>query len=203
MRIWIWIAVGIGLVSILSVAGWLANGGVDVEVVRAKQGPIRETISEQGTTRIPDVYEVRMPFSGELAGFELKEGDTISAGATVVQIGPRELENHVQEAQAAVERLTAALAENQNDGLEKTVRKQATRFVESMAATVEAAQTQIESSQEKLDFSETLLGRETQLLERQASNQENVDRARLNYVESQISFRQNNLIVSLPIIDIK
>lgn len=55
---------------------------VDVGVVT--RGPMRVTVSQEGVTRVREVYAVSSPIAGHLARTVLDEGDTVKAGVTVV-----------------------------------------------------------------------------------------------------------------------
>ncbi|MHB0953983.1 MAG: efflux RND transporter periplasmic adaptor subunit [Allorhizobium sp.] len=55
---------------------------VDVGVVTG--GPMRVTVSQEGVTRVRDVYAVSAPIAGHLARTVLDEGDQVKANVTVV-----------------------------------------------------------------------------------------------------------------------
>ena len=55
---------------------------VDVGVVT--RGPMRVTVSQEGVTRVRDVYAVSSPIAGHLARTVLDEGDAVQANLTVV-----------------------------------------------------------------------------------------------------------------------
>ncbi|MFA7416814.1 MAG: HlyD family efflux transporter periplasmic adaptor subunit [Rhizobium sp.] len=55
---------------------------VDVGVVT--RGPMRVTVSQEGVTRVRDVYAVSAPIAGHLARTLLDEGDQVKANVTVV-----------------------------------------------------------------------------------------------------------------------
>ena len=55
---------------------------VDIGVVA--RGPMRVTVSQEGVTRVREVYAVSSPIAGHLARTVLDEGDTVKAGVTVV-----------------------------------------------------------------------------------------------------------------------
>ncbi len=76
----------------------------------------------------------------------------------VAQIVSDDLDNAVDEARAAVERLDAAIVENDDVAVEKSLAVQAAEFVESMNNTVEAAKAQMEASSKRAEYAETKLG---------------------------------------------
>jgi len=61
---------------------------VPVDVTRAKRGPLRVTIEEEGRTRVKDRFVVSAPVAGYLRRIELKAGDTVRKGRTVAMLDP-------------------------------------------------------------------------------------------------------------------
>ena len=55
-----------------------------VDVGGVTRGPMRVTVSQEGMTRVREVYAVSAPIAGHLARTVLDEGDTVRAGVTVV-----------------------------------------------------------------------------------------------------------------------
>lgn len=195
MKLWMWTLLVVLAIASMLVTRSIWNRGIEVELALVQTGTLRETVDGLGKTSLARTYTITMPFAGKLELMQIEEGMVVDQGDLLGSVEPEELNAEVLAAQAVVERLRATVIENSDDGLEKTARLQATQFIESMSATVAAAETQIEASQEKVDFSETILGRTTRLFERQSATQEALDQANLNYVESQVGFRQTSLIV--------
>ena len=55
-----------------------------VDVVRVASGPLRETVDEDGRTRIKERYAISTPLGGQLRRIELHPGDAVKAGVTVL-----------------------------------------------------------------------------------------------------------------------
>lgn len=55
-----------------------------VDVGAVTRGPMRVTVSQEGVTRVRDVYAVSSPIAGHLARTALDEGDAVKANLTVV-----------------------------------------------------------------------------------------------------------------------
>jgi HlyD family secretion protein len=55
-----------------------------VDVGAVTRGPMRVTVSQEGVTRVRDVYAVSSPIAGHLARTVLDEGDAVKANLTVV-----------------------------------------------------------------------------------------------------------------------
>ena len=62
--------------------GWSGMGLVDMAAVQT--GPLRVTIDEEGMTRVRDRYVVSAPVAGRLERVELRPGDPVVAGDTVL-----------------------------------------------------------------------------------------------------------------------
>lgn len=77
--------VGATLLVALIVAG-LWPTPTPVETARAVMGPLRTTITEEGKTRIKDRYQVSAPVSGHLRRIQLKAGDAVEAGRTLIAV---------------------------------------------------------------------------------------------------------------------
>lgn len=59
---------------------------VPVDFVHVTRGPMRVTVDEEGKTRIKERYAVSAPLAGQLRRIELKAGDAVAAGTTVLAI---------------------------------------------------------------------------------------------------------------------
>ena len=57
---------------------------VPVDMAAAQTGPLRVTIDEEGITRVRDRYVVSAPVAGRLQRVELRPGDPVVAGTTVL-----------------------------------------------------------------------------------------------------------------------
>jgi len=62
----------------------LQDKPVPVDVATATHAPMQVTISEEGVTRVRDVYTVSSPLSGHLSRISLREGDSVNANETLV-----------------------------------------------------------------------------------------------------------------------
>jgi HlyD family secretion protein len=195
MRTWI-------VVSVVAVAGivaltamWLFSDRTPAQVAKVRRASIREYVDEQGKTRLPETYLVTMPYTARIQQIELNVGDRARAGDVVAQVVPDDLADEVAEAQAAVDRLDASIAENDDISVESGLRTQAEKFVESMLTTVEAADEQQKASRKRLDYAESFLASTRKLVPTGAKTQDDVDRAEVEYVEGQVSYRQDVLLL--------
>ncbi len=73
------VAVAAGALALL-----LAPRPVPVEVGIARNGPIAQSVADQGLARVREAYLVAAPVSGRLERVELHVGDRVVAGTTVV-----------------------------------------------------------------------------------------------------------------------
>jgi len=76
------IAIALCLVAALAYAFWPQPLPVDLAPV--VRGPLEVTVDEEGKTRIKDRYVVSAPLAGRLRRIELREGDPIEAGKTLI-----------------------------------------------------------------------------------------------------------------------
>lgn len=77
---------GGALIAVGALAFAFSPRPVAVEVARAVRGPLRVTVDEDGRTRIKERYIVSAPLGGQLRRIELKAGDCVVAGETLVAI---------------------------------------------------------------------------------------------------------------------
>lgn len=190
-----WLAVPI--VVVLAGAGWWyqsATSGVPVQTERAVQGEIRQYVDELGKTRLPDVYLITMPFAGRIEPITLHEGEAVQAGQVVARVSQADLANELAEARAGLERFEASLVENDDASVELGAKKQAEKYVESMAATVQAAESRERSGKKKLEFSQSLLSRARSLREKGSNSPEDLERAELDFVQSDVDYSQDVLV---------
>jgi HlyD family secretion protein len=85
-KIWIKRA-GIAAAVLLVAAAFvyaLAPRPVPVDFAVVTAGPMRETIDEEGRTRIRDIYVISAPISGKVLRTELRVGDPVTQSRTVV-----------------------------------------------------------------------------------------------------------------------
>jgi len=193
MRRWLMVAVVTAMVVLAIAAAVMLQPGVPVQVSTVERGEIREYIDEQGKTRVPRIYRITTPQTGRIEEIAWSEGDSVEQGEVLARIVTEDLENEVAEARAVVERLEAAMIENDDVAVEKSLGLQAAEFVQSMNKTVEAAQAQVEASAKRAEYAETQLGRARDLREARAAAEDELDRAELQYWEGQIGFRQDSL----------
>jgi HlyD family secretion protein len=59
---------------------------LEVETAVVDRGPLRETVDEDGATRVRDRFAVAAPVGGRLVRIDLEEGDAVAAGEVVARI---------------------------------------------------------------------------------------------------------------------
>jgi HlyD family secretion protein len=192
-----WVIAVVLVVIVVIAAAWAAylNSGVAVQTFRVARGEVREFVDERGKTRLPNVHKVTAPQAGRIQDIELEEGTSVSEGQVVAQFIGVDLDNAVAELQAVVDRLDAAIRENDDVAVENSLALQAAQFVTSMTKTVESAQAQTLASEKRAAYAETNLGRVRELQRAAARTEDELDRANLQYWEGQLGYRQDQLIV--------
>jgi HlyD family secretion protein len=80
------IAIGLGLASLVLIAIGLlfVPRPVEVDSALVSQGPISETVSDQGVAKVREAYLVSSPVSGRLERLDLHVGDRVVADRTLV-----------------------------------------------------------------------------------------------------------------------
>ena len=82
---------------VVAVAGAIILGlrpaAVEADLAKVVRGEIRETVDQDGRTRLRERYTVSAPLAGRLLRIELDPGDEVDAGETLVaSIEPRDPE---------------------------------------------------------------------------------------------------------------
>ena len=175
MNRWLIVIVLVVLGTLLGVTFWYLSAGVPVQTAQARRGEIREYVDERGKTRLAHTYDVTMPFAGRIEEIGLSEGDTVEAGQVVAQVVGSDLENEVAEAQAVVDRLQAAIEENDDHSVEQRVREQAEEFVTSIVHTVDAAEERVTAGNKRREYAESFLERARELYKKNAKTVEEVE----------------------------
>ena len=199
-RIWL-IAGGIllGVLLVWAFAGGFFSG-IPVEVAEVKEGLIEEFVDERGITRLPKTYLITMPYNGRVESITLTEGDPVekqNPEKPVARVVPKDLQLTVDEAQAVVDRLDAAIKENLSSELEKLAMEQAVEFVKSMEKTVEAARERLKSGKKKFDYAISNLARVTDLRNANAVSRDELERAELQKVINEVDYTQDQLVLTM------
>ncbi|MCW5772380.1 MAG: HlyD family efflux transporter periplasmic adaptor subunit [Rhodospirillaceae bacterium] len=104
---------------------WVATPRpVPVETAAVVTGTLRETVEEEGKTRVRERYTISAPLAGTIARISLKQGDALDAGALVTSVKPnlpalhdartlRELTERLGAAEAKVQAAIAGVAKAQ------------------------------------------------------------------------------------------
>ena len=172
----------------------MSNGGLPVELAEVRRGPIREFVDEQGKTRLPKTHVVTMPYNGRVESIELTEGTPVKAGQVVACVVPVDLELETRQAEAAVERLEASIAENRDVSVEETGLKQALNYVTSMDLTVQASNKRQEAGKARYDFAKKSYDRVRPLAKSKDKTEEELNRAELAVVEGDVEYQQDVLV---------
>ena len=195
MKWWPIIAGVATVTSIVTVAvAWSSIVGVSVKTAVVDTGEIRQYVDQRGKTRLPKTHLITMPYDGRIEEITLREGDPVKSGQVVARVVPTDLKNALAEAVAAVDRLEAAIQQNDDTTVELTGLAQSKSFFDSMAKTQKAAQARTTAGKARLDYAETNLDRVRRLARTGARSEDDVDRATLRRVESEVDYRQDVLI---------
>jgi HlyD family secretion protein len=81
-RFWFWLPAFIALAGALA---WLFRPQpVSVDLATVARGPLQVSVSDDGETRVRDMFVVSAPLAGHMRRIELEAGDSVAAGETIV-----------------------------------------------------------------------------------------------------------------------
>jgi len=81
-RFWFWLPAFIALAGALA---WLFRPQpVSVDLATVTRGPLQVSVSDDGETRVRDMFVVSAPLAGHMRRIELEAGDSVIAGETIV-----------------------------------------------------------------------------------------------------------------------
>lgn len=190
------LAAALIVAALIAASGGVWTKSVPAGVATASRGAIREFVEEEGKTRLPRTYLVTMPYDARVEPINLVEGQAVAAGQVVARVSQRDVELDLAAAEHEVERLEARILENDDDAVEQTGLQQTVRFVESMAATVEAAKARVTAGLARLEFAGRTAERTRRLQESSAVSQQDVDQAETRRIEADVDYQQDRLIYS-------
>lgn len=153
-RMWFWIP---PFTVLLAVLVWLfLPRPVAVDLATVERGSLRVTVSDEGETRVKDVFVVSAPITGLMRRIELEAGDEVKADDTVVaRIEPSD--------PAFLDRRTSA---------------EAAAGVRAAEAARTHAAAELRRVQAELEFAQAELARYEGLVARHAISQNDLDAAR-------------------------
>jgi HlyD family secretion protein len=81
-RLWFWLPAFLALAGALA---WLFRPQpVSVDLATVVRGPLQVSVSDDGETRVRDMFVVSAPLAGHMRRIELEAGDSVAAGETIV-----------------------------------------------------------------------------------------------------------------------
>jgi HlyD family secretion protein len=138
-----------------------------VDMASVERGPLRVTINEDGRTRIKEKYIVSSPLSGRLRRIQLRAGDEVVAGET----------------------LLAVVEPTHPELLDARARAEAQARVNAAEAALERAEPALQSAEAAMEFAESELARVRRLFERNGAAQQQLDAAELAYRQRTQDYR--------------
>lgn len=155
------IAAVAGVAAALSWALWPAPVPVDLATV--ERGDLVVAVSDEGVTRIREVYTVSAPVTGQVARSPLEEGDAVTAGETLV----------------------ATLAPGAPDPLDLRTRRERQAAVEAAEAAVDLAEAELKEAEARRDFAANDLKRAMSLAARGTITQRQLEERQLEVSATQ------------------
>ena len=130
---------------------------VDIGVVGL--GPLEVSVSEEGETRVRDVYELSSPIMGRVLRLEVEAGDQVAAAETVV----------------------ANIEPTDPTFLDVRSEKEAKAAVSAAKAELSLAKAQLNEAESELEFAFSELERAQRLVDRKLVSERELDQAKKNY----------------------
>ena len=132
---------------------------VDVDLAAVTRGELRVTVDEDGKTRIRERYIVSSPLAGRLLRIEMKPGDTVLRGDS----------------------LLATMQPRDPELLDARELASSEARVKAREAALQRAQPVLESARVALEFAESELGRAREIAREKGISDQELDRAESNY----------------------
>ena len=86
----------------LLVAGYAGWGGERVVVAVAERGELRQAVVASGRVRTPQRIEVAVQISARVVAVKVREGDSVTAGQTMIQLDDTEWRAGAAQARASL-----------------------------------------------------------------------------------------------------
>ena len=80
----LWVAAGVACLLVIGIA--LLPGATEADIVTLDRGTIRVDLTDEGRTRMHDVYLISAPVAGRVLRVDVEPGDSVAAGAVVARI---------------------------------------------------------------------------------------------------------------------
>jgi HlyD family secretion protein len=164
------------------------DAGVQVHVVR--RGPIEESFTEQGKTRLSKTWLVAMPVAGRIERVALEPGDAVRAGKELVVFDRVPLEKQAAEARAVIATLQAELVVKDYDRIEQTALVETKTIIAAAEEALKAAEAQVRAEQARADHAERNRQRAERLARTESLSESDLDDARLLAETSLIELRR-------------
>jgi HlyD family secretion protein len=152
----------VGLAAAIVYGLWPAP--VEADLAMVERGSIRETVDQEGKTRLRERYVVSTPLAGRLERIELEPGDKVNAGETVL----------------------ATITPQPPELLDERAREQAEASVRAAEARMERTGPLLEEAIASLQFAEAELDR---LRRAQAANPQAVTESEIDNLETTVRTR--------------
>ena len=152
-----WSVMGLLLVAGLMMAFW--PRALVVDIAEIGSGPLASTVTEEGITRVKDIYTLSSPVDGRLQRIEAEAGDPVVAGETVI---------------AQIEPIDPSFLDPRSEA-------QAQASVRAAESAEGLAKAEVEQAQAELDFAVTELERARQLISESTISRRELDNAERLY----------------------
>ena len=178
------------LALVMLVACLGCEQAAEVELAALRRGEIQESFTEPARTRLAKTYPITMPVDGRIARIGLEPGDTVTKGATLVEIDLVPLQQAVAEAEAAVKELEAEIAVKKDNRLEEIAGEDANAAVQAAKEALSASDEEVAAQKARQERAAKDLTRKQELFDRKVIAEDQLDDAKLDAETSLIELRK-------------
>ncbi len=183
-----WALLALGAAVLATCVG--CEQGVEVELAQPRRGEIQESFGEPARTRLAKTYPITMPVDGRIARIDQEPGDTVTKGATLVEIDLVPFQQAVAEAEAAVDELEAEVAVKKDNRLEEIAAEDANAAVQAAKEALSASDEEVAAQKARQQRAAKDLTRKQELFDRKVIAEDQLDDAKLDAETSLIELRK-------------
>jgi len=165
-------------------------GGREVEVANPVRGPIEESFTEPGKTRLENIWPITLQVAGRVGRIELEPGDEVAAGEPLVEYDRVPFEEAVAEAREAVAEIEASIAVKRYNAIEETLLVRAEEWIKASHELLKAADEEVAAQKARSDRAARQLERIEQLAAEGAASESELDDARLEADTAFLEFKK-------------
>jgi HlyD family secretion protein len=184
----------LALAALLAAA--LSCNKAEVETTKPQRKTIRESFSEPARTRLEKIYPIAMPLDARIGHIDLRPGDTVKQGQTLVEIDKTPFENELAANVAQVRELKAQIRVQDYHELEDVAKREIIATIQAAEETQKAADAQVEAARARAERAAVELKRIKGRYEGDAASESRLDDAQLSAETLLLNQREKEFVRS-------